>query len=286
MKEPSEKSGMRRWLFALPALLLVSLLLVIPYINIGIMSFRTPSTTAPYAPGFTIANYLRILGDSLYLSLLAETLLFAAITTVICVVLAFPVAFHLARTTSRWRGLLYAGVLSPLLTGVVIRCFGWIVLLANNGLVNQALGTIGLGPFQLMYNATGVTIALVHVFLPFMILPLMNAVQSVDPHLEEAARTLGASRMRVFRRVVLPLIIPGLHSGVILVFVLAASAYVIPMLLGGGRVQTLPTVMVQQLMGSLLWPFGAALALTLSVAVLASVWAFSALGRKGMRGLA
>jgi putative spermidine/putrescine transport system permease protein len=286
MTGPSEKPGLQRWLFALPALLLVGLLLVVPYINIGIMSFRTPSTTAPYAPGFTIANYLRVVGDSLYLSLLAETLLFAAITTAICIVLAFPVAFHLARTTSRWRGLLYAGVLSPLLTGVVIRCFGWIVLLANNGLVNQALGTIGLGPFQLMYNATGVTVALVHVFLPFMILPLMNAVQSVDPHLEEAARTLGASRMRVLRRVVLPLIIPGLQSGVILVFVLAASAYVIPMLLGGGRVQTLPTVMVQQLMGSLLWPFGAALALTLSIAVLAAVWAFATLGRKGMRGLA
>src|SRR5262249_37564567 len=117
-------------------------------------------------------------------------------------------------------------------------------------------------------------------------LPLMNAVQSVDPHLEEAARTLGASRIRVFRRVVLPLIIPGLQSGIILVFVLAASAYVIPMLLGGGRVQTLPTVMVQQLMGSLLWPFGAVLALTLSLAVLASVWAFAAFGRRRMRGLA
>jgi len=119
-----------------------------------------------------------------------------------------------------------------------------------------------------------------------MILPLMNAIQSIDPHLEEAARTLGASRMRVFQRIVLPLIWPGLQSGVILVFVLAASAYVIPMLLGGGRVQTLPTVMVQQLMGGLLWPFGAALALVLSFAVLASVWGFALLGRKRMRRLA
>ena len=285
MTEASE-IRMRHWLFAAPALLMVGLFVLIPYINIGIMSFRTPSTTAPYGPGFTLANYVHILSDSLYLSLLAETLLFATMTTVICLVLAFPVAFHLARTTSRWRGLLYAGVLSPLLTGVVIRCFGWIVLLANNGLVNQALGTLGVGPFQLMYNATGVTIALVHVFLPLMILPLMNAIQSIDPHLEEAARTLGASRTRVFQRIVLPLILPGLQSGVILVFVLAASAYVIPMLLGGGRVQTLPTVMVQQLMGGLLWPFGAALALVLSFAVLASVWGFALLGRKRMRRLA
>lgn len=276
----------RTWLFAVPGLLLVGLFVVVPYVNIAIMSFRTPSTTGPYGPGFTFANYLRIVTDSLYLSLLGETLLFAIVATAICLVLAFPVAFHLARTRSRWRGLLYVGVLSPLLTGVVIRCFGWIVLLANNGLVNQLLGAVGLGPIQLMYSPTGVTIALVHVFLPLMVLPLMNSIQSIDPHLEEAARTLGASRARVFRRIVLPLTLPGIQSGVVLVFVLTASAYVIPVLLGGGRVQTLPTVMVQQLMGSLLWPFGAALALTLSLAVLASVWAFAMVGRKRMRGLA
>src|SRR5215467_9545460 len=211
---------------------MVVVFVVIPYLNIVVMSFRTPSATAIHGPGFTIANYARALTDSLYLGLLADTLLYALATTSISLVLAFPVAFHLARTESRWRGLLYAGVLSPLLTGVVIRCFGWIILLANDGLVNQALGTVGLGPVQLMYNATGVTIALVHVFLPFMILPLMTAIQSIDPHLEEAARTLGAPRMRVFQRIVLPLIWPGLQSGVILVFVLAASAYVIPMLLG------------------------------------------------------
>src|SRR5262245_19959944 len=121
-------------------------------------------------PGFTIANYARALTDSLYLGLLADTLLYALATKSISLVLAFP----LARTESRWRGLLNAGVLSPLLTGVVIRCFGWIILLANDGLVNQGLGLFGLGPYRFI-NGVGVTIALVHVFLPFMILPIMNA---------------------------------------------------------------------------------------------------------------
>jgi len=277
---------MKRWLFALPAVLMVALFVLIPYLNIAVMSFRTPSATAIYGPGFTIENYTRVLTDSLYLGLLKDTLLFAVATTSICLVVGFPVAFHLARTNSRWRGLLYAGVLSPLLTGVVIRCFGWIVLLANNGLINQLLGLAGLGPYRLMYNPVGVTIALVHVFLPFMILPIMNSVQSIDPRLGEAARTLGASRARSFARVLLPLSMPGIQSGVILVFVLSASAYIIPMLLGGGQVSTMPTVVVQQLMGSLLWPFGATLALVLSLTALALVGLFGALTRRSMRGVA
>jgi len=277
---------LRRWLFALPALLMVALFVVVPYLNIVLMSFRTPSATAIYGPGFTIQNYARVLTDSLYLGLLKDTLLYALATTSICLLIGFPVAFHLARTDSRWRGLLYAGVLSPLLTGVVIRCFGWIVLLANNGLINQLLGLGGLGPYRLMYNPVGVTIALVHVFLPFMILPVMNSIQSVDPRLGEAARTLGASGLRSFVRVLLPLSMPGIQSGVILVFVLSASAYIIPMLLGGGQVSTMPTVVVQQLMGSLLWPFGATLALVLSLTALALVALFGALTKRAMRRVA
>jgi len=280
------KTNLRNWVFGLPALLLVLLFIVVPYLNIVVMSFRNTSMSAPYAPGFTFDNYTRVLGDLYYLVLLRDTLFFALLTTVLCFVLAFPVAFHLARTKSRFQGLLYAGVLSPLLTGVVIRCFGWIVLLSNNGIVNQLLAYGGLGPYRLMYNHTGVTIALVHVFLPFMILPIMNSVQAIDPRLEEAARTLGASRTSVFRRVLLPLTLPGIQSGVILVFVLSASAYVIPLLLGQGQVQTVPTIVVQQLLGSFLWPFGAALALTLSVSVLFLVSTFALSTIRSMRRLA
>src|SRR5262245_38861798 len=250
------------------------------------MSVRVPSNTQIYASGFTLQNYVRIVSDRLYLGLLADTLIYAAITAVICLMLAYPTALHLARTQSRWRGLLYAAVLSPLLTGVVIRCFGWVVLLANQGVVNDALRFVGLGPVRFMYSPAGVIVALVHVFLPFMILPIMNAIAAIDPRLEEAARTLGASPARVFRRVVLPLSLPGVQAGVILVFVLAASAYVIPMLIGGGRVQTMATVMVQQLLGGFLWPFGAALALVLSAAVVLALVSFTYLTRRAMRRLA
>lgn len=270
----------------LPALVVVGLFVVLPYAEIILMSFRPTSTTAAYGEGLTFANYVRILTDSLYLGMLADTFWLAALTTAFCLVLGFPVAFHLGRTQTRWRGLLYALVLSPLLTGVVIRCFGWIVLLSNTGLVNELLSLAGLGPYKLMYNQVGVVVAQVHVFLPFMILPIMNSVQNIDPRYEEAARTMGAPRAKVFRHVLLPLTMPGVQSGVLLVFVLSASAYVIPVLLGGGQVQTMTTVMVQQLLGSLLWPFGAALALVLAAAMTISIIVFIMLMKRSMRGLA
>lgn len=270
----------------LPALVVIGLFIVLPYAEIILMSFRPTSTTSAYGEGLTLANYIRILTDSLYLGMLADTFWLAALTTIFCLVLGFPVAFHLGRTQTRWRGLLYALVLSPLLTGVVIRCFGWIVLLSNTGLVNEFLSIFGLGPYKLMYNQVGVVVAQVHVFLPFMILPIMNSVQSIDPRYEEAARTMGAAKGKVFRHVLLPLTMPGIQSGVLLVFVLSASAYVIPVLLGGGQVQTMTTVMVQQLMGSLLWPFGAALALVLAVAMTISIIVFIMVMKRNMRGLA
>lgn len=277
--------GRRKLLLAAPIGIVLFVLFVLPYVSIVVMSFRMPSTTAAYAPGFTVGNYTKALTDELYLGTLLDTLRIALTVTVICLLLAYPVAFHLARTRSRWRGVLYALVLSPLLVGVVIRSFGWIILLANNGIINQALRTWDLPRMRLMYNEFGVTVALVHIFLPFMVLPLMGAIQGIDPRLEEAARSLGASRARVFMRVLLPLSLPGIQSGTILVFLLGCGAYITPMLLGAGRVQTTTTSVIQ-LLEQFLWPFGAALALVLSVVGLAAVWAYVRLSSRWMRGLA
>ena len=275
----------RPWLLALPVLAVVGAFLVAPYLNIVLMSFRVPSTTQAYAPGFTLDNYAKSLFDWLYIEALLDTARLAVIVTVSCLILAYPVAFHLARTTSRWRGVLYSIVLSPLLVGVVIRSFGWIILLANNGVVNQALRSYDLPRMQLMYNEFGVILALVHIFLPFMILPLMGAIQGIDPRLEEAARSLGAGRGTVFRRVILPLSLPGIQSGCILVFILACGSYITPALLGAGRVHT-TTTMVVQMLDQFLWPFGAALALTLALFGLIAVLVFTRLSGRAMRGMA
>ena len=197
-------------------------------------------------------------------------------------------AYHLARTRSRWKGLLYVGVLSPLLVGVVIRCYGWIILLANNGLINNGVKKLGLAShgLPLMYNSFGVGVGLVHVFLPFMILPILSAIQSIDPALEDAARSLGGSRARTMLRVVIPLSLPGIQSGAILVFVLSISAYVIPILLGALKVKLMPTLVIQLLIDAFLWPFGAALAFILAATGGLVVYLFIRATGRLMRGLA
>lgn len=271
------------WLIV-PAIALVVVFLVIPYLNIVVMSFRVTSTTSRYAPGFTLENYAKALTDPFYLAVLWRTLLVTLTVTFACFAVGFPVAYHLARTTSRFRSLLYACVLCPLLVSAVIRCYGWMIVLANNGLINSALKQYaGMKAIPLMYNEFGVILGLVHINLPFMILPLLGALQNVDPSLEEAARSLGARRLTVMRRVVLPLAMPGIQSGAILVFVMAASSYVTPILLGGSRVKLMATMVVQQLSETFLWPFGAALAIVLASVSAALVFAWARVTQRAMK---
>lgn len=289
MSAIAEAAARRRratWVMALPVLAVVFALIVVPYVNIVVMSFRVPSTTKLYLDGFTLGNYAKALTDpdGFYFELLFDTLRLAITITVIALVIAYPVAFHLARSGSRWRGVLYALVLSPLLVSVVIRTYGWIILLGNNGLINQLRRLAELQPLQLMYNEFGVVLALVHVFLPFMILPIVGAVQGIDPRLEEAARSLGASRTKVFLRVLLPLSSPGIQSGCVLVFILSCGAYVTPALLGAGRVHTITTEVIT-LLDQFLWPFGAALALLLSLVGLIAVALYAWLSGRLLRGI-
>ncbi len=250
-----------------PAAILLGVFLVLPYLNIVVMSFRMPGQGTPYGPGFTFGNYGKFFSDFFYIQQVINTLWIGFLTTFICLVLGYPVAWQLARGTSAFRALGYALVLSPLLVGIVIRSYGWTILLGNNGIINRTLAGWGIidGPLPLMYNALGIIIALVHVFLPFMILPIMSAIQGIDPSLEAAARSLGASKVTSFRRITLPLSLPGIQAGCILVFVLSLSAYVTPSLIGGLRVKTMAVTVVDALIDTFQWPFGSALALMLSV---------------------
>lgn len=256
------------WLLIAPAAVLLGVFLLVPYLNIVLMSFRPPATGAPYGPGLTLGNYQRALTDGYYLAQLGSTLWIALLTTAATLLVGFPVAWQLARSRSRWRPVLYGIVLSPLLVGIVVRSFGWTILLGNNGVLNKVARSLGLtlAPLPLMYNTLGIVIALTHVFLPFMILPVMAALQTIDPALEAAGRSLGATRRVTFRRIVLPLALPGIQSGCILVFVLALSAYVTPVLIGGMRVKTMTLTVVDTLTDAFQWPLGSALALMLSVA--------------------
>jgi len=263
---PARQKRLGPWLLIAPAAILIAFFLILPYLNIIVMSFRVPGQGTPYAPGFTLGNYGKFFSDWFYIGQVVNTLLIGFVTTLLCLVLGFPVAWQLARGNSRFRALGYGLVLSPLLVGIVIRSFGWTILLGNAGLINRTLMNLGVidGPLPLMYNALGIVIALVHVFLPFMILPIMSSIQGIDPSLESAARSLGASKATAFRRVTLPLSLPGIQAGCILVFVLSLSAYVTPSLIGGLRVKTMAVTVVDALIDTFQWPFGSALALVLA----------------------
>ncbi len=235
----------------------------------------------------TFHHYARFFSDGFYLGVLWDTLVLGASVTAISLLLGYPLAYHLARTRSRWKPLLIVCILSPLLVGIVIRCYGWMILLADRGLINATLMERGwiTKPLPLMYNTFGVTIALVHVFLPFMILSLTGVLKRIDPHLLEAAQTLGASRARSFLEVTLPLSLPGILAGSLLTFSLAISSFVVPILLGGFKVQVLPMIVYEQVLSVFDWPFGAANAFVLLVISIALIAVYIKVTERALRGI-
>lgn len=245
-----------------PISLLYLLFLLLPLTFFLAISFFRYSPMEMYIPDFTLANYTRFLFDSYYERVLLTTLRIAAITTVICLLLGYPLALFLARYPTRWRGVLMFLVIAPLMSGVIVRTYAWIMLLAREGTVNQALQATGLtgGPLTLLHTEFAVIVALVHILLPYAVFPIYSAIAVQDRDLERAAFTLGASRLRGFFEVTLPLSRPGIAMGSVLVFTLTAGAVVTPALLGGKDVQTLGMTVYELVMSTLNWPLAAAFA--------------------------
>ena len=208
-----------------------------------------------------LTHYKAFLTDRFHLDILVRSLLMSTYVTVACLILGFPLAYALSRLRGWKRALLYFMVLLPLLTSAVVRTFGWMILLSNNGFINKTLIKWGLieVPIPMMYRLTGVVIALTQVLLPFMVLALDAALLNIDRQLYDAARNLGAGAVRIFLQVTLPLSLPGIVSGSVLVFTLAISAFVTPALVGGPRVPVMATLIYQEGIALLNWPFGAAI---------------------------
>lgn len=266
-----------RLCLALPAVALIFTFMILPITNMAEMSFRTPGTTEPFGPDYTVMHYSRILGDGYYWSVLFRSLSTAALVTVLCLIVSYPIAWHLSRAKGMKAVILYACIVSPLMTGVLVRNFGWMIITALDGPLNETLMALGIleRPLRLLFTQGLVVLALVHVFVPFMVLPINNALRNIPESLTEAAASMGASRMQVFRDVTLPLSFPGIQPGMILVYVLAVAAYVTPALLGGQMVSTMPTLIIGELTGTFQWPFGSALAITLSVSTVLVVLIFT-----------
>jgi putative spermidine/putrescine transport system permease protein len=272
----------RAVLLGAPALLVLVVFFAAPYSDMVLMSLRPPGSGATHGAGLTLANYARALSDPVMLAALARSMVLGLCVTALCLLVAFPLALHLARVSERWHVLFYAFIVSPLLVGVLVRNFGWLIILSVSGPLNRVLLALGLiaHPLQLLFALGTIVLALVHVFVPFMVLPIANALRAMPPSLPEASASLGAGWVRTFWRITLPLSFPGIQAGVILVFVLSVSAYVTPALLGGQAVKLMSLLVVQELTGAFAWPFGAALALLMAAATLVAVALFTLATRR------
>jgi putative spermidine/putrescine transport system permease protein len=270
---------MRRWtpyLLSLPSLGLFALMMLLPLALTTVLSFQQYDAEVGIKAGYTFAAYEHVLTDSYYYEIFFRTGWVAAMTTLICVLVGAPEAYILSRMASPWRSIFLLVILAPLLVSVVVRAFGWSLLLGPNGIVNAAFGWLGIGKVQMLYTPTAVVIALVHVMLPFMVIPVWTSLQKLDPMVESAALSLNASQFTVMRRIVLPQITPGVLSGSLIVFGLSASALAIPGLLGGRRLKMVATVIYDEYLQELDWPLGAAVALALLLINLAVMLSYNA----------
>ena len=254
------------WALSAPALLLFASLLLLPLAMTAVLSFNVFDYNTGVKNEYTLAHYLAIVTDEYYYTIFWRTFWVAGLTTLICLVIGAPEAYVLSRMRNPWRSIFLLVVLAPLLVSVVVRAFGWSMLLGPQGVVNQGLLFLGMGPVNILYTEAAVIVALVHVMLPFMVIPVWTSLQSLDPEVENAALSLSASHFTTLRRVVLPQVMPGILSGSLIVFGLSASAFAIPGLLGGRRLKMVATVVYDEYLHELNWPLGAAIALLLLLA--------------------
>jgi putative spermidine/putrescine transport system permease protein len=273
------------WLAA-PALLLFLAFFVAPFGVMALISVLTGNPLQRADVAFTTTQWDRLFGDLFYWEVLWSTLRIGLVTTVAALLVGYPLAHWMARMRSRIGAvLLLMAVLTPMLTGIVVRTFAWITILSDRGVVNATLLDAGLivEPLPLMYNEFGVIVGLTHIFTPFMTLTLLGVLGRIDPRLEEAAMAHGASPLRAFWEVTLPLSLPGVIAGSLLVFSLAISSYVTPYLLGGTDVLTLPMLIYNQIAASFNPAFASALGMLLLAVSLGLVIAYNAALVRGRR---
>lgn len=255
------------------------LLVAIPFIYVFVMSFMNKGAYGGVVIGFTLNNFTQVF-DPLYLKVFAESLLISAFTTIICIIIAYPFTYFIAQKTTIKKTVFMAMVIVPFLVSSLIRLFGWINLLRKDGIINSILLKLGLinEPLQLVYNTTGVMIGLVYMLLPFMILPLYSSIEKLDKSLLEACSDLGAKPVTSFIKVTLPLTMPGIFAGSILVFIPALGYFFVTDLLGGSKTQVIGNIIRTQFITARNWPLGSAISIFLIVITLILVWLYQKSG--------
>lgn len=267
----SSRPSLAPYLLSLPVFLLFVSIVLIPIVMTVLLSFHDWGQYKGIEPVFILKNWREIWSDSYFHEMFARTFRIAIAVTVLTALFGAPEAYILNRMRSPWRGIFLLIILGPLLISVVARTLGWALLFGgNSGVVNKALMNLGLisSPIPFMFTETGVIVALTHVLMPYMVLAVWASLQRLDPQIENAAFSLGASQFTILRRIVLPQVIPGILSGAIIVFALAASAFATPAIIGGRRLKVASTLAYDEFLNTLNWPLGAAVATLLLLALI------------------
>jgi spermidine/putrescine transport system permease protein len=267
------RAGLGPWLAVTPMMGWLLLFVIVPTLMLVVISFCERDSLGRVVYSFNFDNYIRAF-DWKWLKILGISVWYAFLTTVICLILGYPVAYFIGRSSERVRGLLIMLVMIPFWTSFLIRTYAWISILAQDGLLNALLMTLQItsAPIGFMYTPFAVVLGLVYNFLPFMILPIYTSVEKLDGSLIEAAYDLGARPARVFAQVVLPLTQPGIAAGILLVFVPAIAMFAITTLMGGGTNPTIGEVIHNQFTRARNQPFGAALGVLLLAIFIFSLW--------------
>ncbi|MBB5188273.1 MULTISPECIES: ABC transporter permease [Zhongshania] len=287
---------LRNHLMALPPALYLLLFFAVPSVMMLFASFRYPGEYGGLAPwyyiedgqlslDFTLENWLRLFESGIYLGLLFKSLGYALLTTLICTIMAYPLALMIARSQKRFRDLLLLLVILPFWSNFLVRIYAWMIIFSPQGALtiglNHVTGALGLEPISLMFSSTAVITCLVYVHLPFMILPLYANLEKHDNRLLDAAQDLGANRFQCFWLITWPQSLPGIYAGAILVFIPSLGIFAIPDLLGGTNGIMIGNVIKQQFVESRDWPFGSVLSLVLTGITLLLVLLAAKLGKTG-----
>jgi spermidine/putrescine transport system permease protein len=258
--------GRTGWLLLAPLIGWALAFVVAPAVIMLVYSFASRGTLGGVVYDFTLDNYKSV-ADPVYLQIVIRSIGYAAVTTAICLLAGYPVAYLIGRADERWRNLLLMAVMVPFWTSFLIRTYAWVTILKSEGLLNSLLIQFRLiaEPLEMLYTPGAVVLGLVYTFLPFMILPIYTSVEKLEGALIEAALDLGAGPLRAFSRVIVPLTSPGIAAGVLLVFVPALGIFAVNDILGGGRVDMIGNIIENQFKTARNWPFGAALGTSLLV---------------------
>ncbi|MCY7483877.1 ABC transporter permease [Paenibacillus alvei] len=273
MAKPARSKAWGAMLLLVPSLIVILGVFVLPMLYMFVISIREDGGAGAY----TLAQYRLFIQDSYYLEVLWRTIKLSLYTVIVCLLLGYPVAMYMAQATPKMRGFITFLIISPHLISVVIRNFGWVVILGDDGFINNSLISLGVieKPLRLLYNELGVVIGLADSLIVYMVLAVATSLYAVDASLYKAAGILGASRSRMFFSVTLPLSMPGIFAGTTLVFSLAMSAFVTPALMGGTSVKVMPVIAYEKMMAAYDWSLGAALAFLLLGSTLGLVALFT-----------